>query len=162
MAEYASAAGTGLSMVGSISQGNSNANVADYNADVAGANASTVTQQGAEEARRSLVNTRKFEGQEGAAYGASGVSGGSAQDVMRSTAAQGALNALTITNNAAIKATSYTNEANLDTYRAGNDQMAGYLGAASALTKGLSGGGGGGGSSSGGDDMDYLDEAEDG
>lgn len=149
------AAGSALGAVGSLNQANSNANIAIYNSENAINNANTTTEQGAEAARRSLVNSRKTMGQETAAYGASGVTGnGSAAWVLRNSAAQGELNALTITNAAAIKAQAFTNEANLDIYRAGNDKTSGYIGAASSLLKGassLAGGASGGGGSSSGD-----------
>lgn len=163
MASVAMAAGTGLGMLGAVRQGNANANVAEYNASISEQNASIVEAQGAEQARRSLVNTHKLIGAQQAAYGASGVaSDGSAMDVMRASAAQGELNALTLKNNAAIKANAYRNEANLDRYRGNNDKIAGYMNAAStglmggskmSGMSGGSGGGGGGGESGGGSDM---------
>lgn len=153
MAEAAAGAGTGLSVVGDLQQGYANSNVAGYNATTATNNAATVTAQGAEEARRSLVASSKVIGTEAAGYGASGVqAGGMGAAVMRNSATQGALNASTIENNAAIKATAYQNEAGLDRYRGTNDITAGYMGAAGALLKGGSGGLGGG--SGGGDDGD--------
>lgn len=148
MAEAAMAAGTALSAVGPINQGNADAGVANYNADMADQNAQITTAQGEEQARRSLVQSRKMIGSEGAAYGASGVSGGSAEWVMRNSAAQGELNALTIKNNAAIKSSAYSNEAALDRFRGTNAETAGYIKASAALL----GGGGKMASSFGGDD----------
>jgi hypothetical protein len=151
MAEASMVAGTGLSMYGSIMQGNANGNIADYNATVANQNADIAIAQGEEMARRSRLQTTKLIGAQSAAYGAAGVtSDGSAMDVMRASAQQGELNALTLKNNAAIKANAYRNEANLDRFRAGNDRTAGYINAASSLLgggsklMGMSGGGGGG------------------
>lgn len=134
MAAAAMAGGAAIGAVGSIGQGNANGNVADYNAQIANQNAATVEAQGAEQERRSLVNSNKVLGQEGAAYGASGVgSTGSAMDVMRNSAANGELNALTIKNQADVKATAYANEAALDQFRGSNDRTAGYLNAAAGL-----------------------------
>lgn len=151
--------GATLKAAGSIYQGNSDANIAQYNEQIADQNATLVTQQGQEEARRSLVNSRKFIGQEEAGYGASGVSGGSAQWVMRASAAQGELNALTIQNNADVKAQAYRNEANLDQFRAQNMRMKGYAGAASAVLGFLGGGSGPLGGGSGGGSADVSDAA---
>lgn len=160
MSQAASVAGTGLSAVGDLQQGYANSNIAGYNADTATNNAATVTAQGAEEARRSNVASSRLIGSEAAGYGASGVqAGGMGAQVMRNSATQGALNAATLENNAAIKATAYQNEASLDRYRGSNDVVAGYMGASGALLKGLSGGAGGGGSGGSGsaDDADELE-----
>jgi hypothetical protein len=150
MAEAAAVAGPIIGAVGALRQGNSNASMGEYNAQIADQNAQTVVAQGAEQARRSLINSAKFMGHQEAGYAASGVSGGSAEYVMRNTAAQGELNALTLKNNAAIKATAYRNEAALDRFRGDNARTAGYFGAASGLLRGAAAykGGGGGGSSS--------------
>lgn len=149
--------GTSLSMAGSIYQGNVNANVANYNAQVTDQDATQVNEQGAEDSRRALVNSSKMLSGGQAAYGASGVSGGSTRDVLRAGAAQGELNALTIQYNAGVKANAYSNEANLDRYRATNDQTAGQLGAASALIKGIGQLSNIGGGSGGGDDADVAE-----
>lgn len=149
MAQAAAAAGAGLNAVGAIQQGNSNANVASYNAAIANQNAAIVQAQGAEQERLSRIQSGKAIGGEQASYGASGVTGdGSAMDVIRNSAANAELNALTIKNNSDIKATALKNEAALDYYRASNDQVAGYMNAASDLIGGtgkvmsMSGGGG--------------------
>lgn len=137
MAEAALAAGKGLSAVGDIRQGNANANVSEYNAAVADQNAGIVLAQGAEQERRARIQASRAIGGEQAAYGASGVtSEGSATDVLRNSAANAELNALTIRNSADIKATALKNEAALDHYRASNDRVAGYMNAASDLIGG--------------------------
>lgn len=177
MAQAAMAAGSGLSAVGDIAQGNQNANISDYNAQIANQSAAQAEAQGAEQARRALVQGNKVIGSESAAYGASGVgNSGSAMDVLRSSAANNELNALTIKNGADVKATAYQNEAALDQYRASNDTVAGYMNAAGALLGGgakmamsspsssgtPSGGGGtsGGSASAVGYDVDDYEEIE--
>lgn len=161
MAAAASLAGTGLQATGSIEQGNENASVANYNATIAQQNAGTVTAQGAEEARRSLINSNKVTGAAQANFGASGVAaGGSASDVLRSSAAQGELNALTIKNSAGIKATAYNNEAALDQYRAQNMAQAGQMKGASSILSYVGSLGSGGSSSSAADDSEAADAAE--
>lgn len=137
MAAAAMAAGAGIQAVGAIQQGNSNASVASYNAQIANQNAGIVEAQGIEQERRSRVQSAKAIGGEQAAYGASGVSSdGSAMDVIRNSAANAELNALTIKNNADIKVTALQNEEALDYYRASNDRTSGYLNAASSLVGG--------------------------
>lgn len=152
-----------LQAAGAIMQGDSDANIATYNENVAQQSAGLTEAQGAEQARRSLVNSTKMIGGMRAAYGASGVSaGGSVADVLRSSAAQGELNSLTIKNTADIKATALTNEASLDSYRANMDRSAGYVNAATSLlslgtknsSMGSSGTGGSGGEDDGGYDGD--------
>lgn len=135
----AMAAGSGLSAIGSIYQGQANENVAKFNAQVANQNAESVIGQGKELARRALVNSRKMLGAERAGFAAAGVTQtGSAQWVMRNSAAQGELDALTIQNNAATKAIAFKNEAMLDTQRGRTAKTAGQLGAASELLHGVS------------------------
>lgn len=142
MAAAASIVGTGLSMLGSIKQGNDEANVSDYNAQIASQNAGLAVEQSSEDARRSLVKTAMVVGNDQANYAASGVTGeGSAADVLRSSAAQGELDALSIQNQGAVKANAYMNEAQLDEYKGSNDQESGYLGAAASLGKSAAGAG---------------------
>lgn len=146
-----------MSAGGNAKQGQDNAQIAEYNAKVAEQDAQQVTAQGAELARRSLVNSSKFVGAGMANYGASGVANdGSAQWVLRNSAAQGELNALTIKNNADVRATAFNNTAQLDHMRAANDVQAGNINAASSILTGASRiagmtmGGGGGYSGGGG------------
>lgn len=162
--------GNALGVAGPISQGYQDKGVADYNAQVADNDASVVQAQGDEEARRSLVNSRKMTGDAQAAYGASGVGNtGSAQWVLRNSAAQGELNALTIKNNASIKATALTNESALDRFRGQNELTAGYVKGASSLLSSIgsftgaapSSGGNGNASSSEEEDVASESAAED-
>lgn len=137
MAAAVAFAGKGLAALGDLRQGNANANISEYNAQVANQNAGIVQAQGAEQERRARVQASKVMGGMSAAYGASGVGPtGSAMDVMRNSAANAELNALTIRNASDIKATALRNEAALDYYRAGNDRVAGYMNAASDLIAG--------------------------
>lgn len=145
------AVGMGGQIVGSERQGKMNAQMAEYNANIAAQNMVTVQQQANENARRSLVNSNKVMGAQAAGFGASGVSGTSAMDVMQETATKGELDALTIKNQGALKSTAYQNEVNLDKYRASNELVAGdinafggSMGGAGRLASMGSGGGGSG------------------
>jgi hypothetical protein len=151
MQAAAGATSTGLQAFGDIYQGQQNAAVSDFNANVATTNAQITENQGAEEAQQSLVQSRKAIGAGAAEYGASGTgAGGSAQWVLRAGAQQGALTALTIQNNAAIKSTAYENEAALDQFKAANDITAGEVSAATAILGASAGNFGGGGGTPGG------------
>lgn len=130
-------AGAAVAANGSIEQARANAEIAKYNATVADQNADQVTAMGAENARRSLVNSSKMVAAGKAAYGAAGVSGGSVQDVLRAGAAKGELDALTIKYNAEVKANAYRNEANLDRYKAENQFVSGGSNAAGDILKGV-------------------------
>jgi len=150
--EIAAVVGGILGAGGAIRQGNANAGVANYNATIADQNAQLMDQQGAEAERRSLVNSRKIIGMGEADAGASGITGGTFQAILRNSAAQGELNALTIKNNADIKATAFRNEAGLDRYRAGNATTTGNINAATSLLGTVSGQYRGGSSIGNGDD----------
>ncbi len=138
------AGGSALGIVGDImggygayQEGQDNATVANYNADIATKNANIIQQQAQENERRSLVNSGKITASGEAAYGASGVSGVSAQMVLRNSAAQGALNALTIQHDADIKSGALRDEATLDRMRANNSVRAGDFGVASSVIGGI-------------------------
>lgn len=144
--------GAGMQIIGSLRQAKMNSQMAEHNADVAQQNMTIVQQQADENARRSLVNSNKVMGAQVAGFGASGVSGTSALDVLQDTAAKGELDALTIKQQGSIKAAGYLNEYNLDKYRASNELTSGNI---NALGGAVSSGGKmygdtGGGSESGG------------
>lgn len=139
MATAVMAAGTAMQAVGAIHQGNANAAISEYNANVANNSAAIVQQQGAEQERLARISASKQIGMMTASYGASGVTGdGSAEDVIRNSAANAELNALTLKSNTDIKATALKNEASLDYYRANNDRVSGYF---NAFAGALGGGG---------------------
>lgn len=145
MSAGAAAGGGGLlSAIGSIKQGNDEANVSSYNADIANNNANLAIEQSQTEAKAFGIKSAMQLGSIQAGYGASGVSGasGSAQDVLRASAANAELDRLNILNQGASKANAYENEATLDMYRGGNQKESGYLGAATALLKARSSMGG--------------------
>lgn len=116
-----------IQIVGDLRQANQEKDMADFNRSVANQNAAIVQQQATENARRSLVNSNKLMGKQRAGYAASGVSGGSALDVLQDTAVKGELDALTIKNQGDIKAAGFANESNLSGYRASNALTTGYV-----------------------------------
>ncbi len=168
-------ASTAVSAIGSVQQGMAQADVANYrsqialnNAQIAAQNARTAGEIGEREATTSQLKTAGLRGQQKAGFAAGGfdVNQGSPVDVGSSTAALGALDALTIRNNAARQALGYETTAQsdraqstLDKAEAGNDITSGWLGAGKSLLGGASslnkdfgwfGGSGGGSGGAGG------------
>jgi hypothetical protein len=134
MSSYAAAATGPLQAIGGMNQANTDANISEYNAEVASQNAATDTALGKEAARRSLVNSTKMIGTQAAGYAASGLAPqGSAQWVMSNSASQGELNALTVQHGYDMKANALNNEASLDRFKAQNQRVAGYMNAATAF-----------------------------
>lgn len=133
MAQYAMAAGSLVSAYGQYAQGQQNANMANYNADVAAQNAAIAENQGMENARRSLVNSNKNLGSQRALYGAAGVSGGSVLDVLQETTSKAELDAATLQNQGQIKANAYLNEEALDRFRARQSSATGKFNAFASL-----------------------------
>jgi len=150
-ATSAVAISTGMQMVGGLMQGNQAAGAANYNAAVARQNAAITQQQGA--AAVEALQRKQYQqiGSMVAGYGASGVSGGSALDVVGQSAAMAALDRLTLKYNYDLKAMGYDNTANLDEAQADNARTSAILGAIGTGIKGYGtyeymGGGSNGGS----------------
>ena len=149
IASYAALAGAAASTIGSIQQGQSAANSAKYNSEIA-ANNETIANQnanyasavGEQQAANQEQKNRSKLGAVIANQAASGidVNSGSATDVQQSTAEVGQLDAMTIRANAAKQAYGYKVDAassaaqsQLDKYQAKNDSTAGYVNAATVL-----------------------------
>jgi hypothetical protein len=130
-------AGTVMSAVGAIQQGNAAKKAADYNAAIADRNATIATQQAAADANTSRsVNARRL-GAMRAKYGSSGVQAeGSVLDVMADSAAQAELEALNITYKGDLAAQGYGETATLNRMQGKNARTSGYLNAGSALLLG--------------------------
>jgi len=111
MAQAAMVAGGGLKMFGTMEKAKEDTETAEFNAQTARQNSIDVQMQAQEMERRARINALKTVGSEQAGYAASGVSGVSAQYVMRQSAAQGELDALTIQHNADLKSAAYGREA---------------------------------------------------
>ncbi len=137
------------SAVGAISKGQSEANMANYrgaiarnNAVISNRNSSTAYLAGEQESANQSMKTAGLLGRQLATQGAGGldVNSGSPADVRASAAGLGALDALTIRNNAARKAYGFqseaqgqTAEAALDSAAASNAKTQGWLGAGKSL-----------------------------
>jgi len=151
--------GTGISAIGSISQGNSQAAEANYQAQVqrndaliATQNANYTTAAGETTAYNTGLQERAKAGAIKAALGAGGinVNSGSAADVRESQDVLGLTDVAQVRQNAALKAygfrtqaTSYQAESQLETAEAGYDTDAGWLKGLGSLLTGASKFGGG-------------------
>lgn len=150
----ASTASAGIAAVGAIRQGQAQAQAAQYQAQVARNNAIIANQNseaaiaaGNSQAITSELRTAQLAGRQRAALAASGIdpNSGSALDIQRDTAETGALDALTIRNNAARQAYGYqvagvsdNAQAQLDQSTAANDTSASYLNAGGSIIGGAS------------------------
>lgn len=135
MSQVAMIAGGTANVVGTLRQGKMNAQMAEYNAEVAKQNQAVVEQQAMENARRARIQTNKTIGAQRAGFAASGVSGGSALDIMEETAAMGALDEITIQNQGQLKRAALESEIVLERYRAKNELIGSYIGAVGAAAQ---------------------------
>jgi hypothetical protein len=95
-----------------LAQGQYQNRIAQYNANLAELDAQNATRRGAQAAQRSAVDTNQRRGASRAAFAAQGidVNSGSAADTQSDLAEIGALDALTIQNNAAREAFGYRSQ----------------------------------------------------
>lgn len=125
-----------VSAVGAIQQGNAAVKAAAFNENMSRFNASITKQQGAIEEDRVRRQGRQATGRIRANIGASGIDGGSADDVLFSSMYEAELDALTTRYNYSNQATAYEMQAQMYN-RAGSDaRTASYIGAASSLLRG--------------------------
>ncbi len=148
------AVGAGISAYGAYQQGQAQAAAANYqaqvarnNAIIAKQNADAATAAGENQAEQSLMKTGMTVGAARAAAAANGLdpNSGSPLSLQTDTAKTGAVNALTIRNNAAwqaygdqVQGMSQTAQAGLDQAQSGWDAQAGGMGAATSLLSGAS------------------------
>jgi hypothetical protein len=146
-------ASAGVGAVGSIQSGKAASEAASYNATIAEQNrqqalknANLVSASGEQQAAVQEQKTRAEAGAIKAAQAASGVdvNTGSAVDVQSSAAETGQLSAITVRANAAreaygyeTQATSFQDQAGLDTANAANAQTAGEVGATGTILGGV-------------------------
>ena len=130
-------AGTVISVVGALSQGQASADASNYNRAINQRNATIATQQAAaDEARQRRENLLRA-GNLRAGYGASGVTvDGSPLDVLEMAATNGELDAQNIRYKGMIRATGYNDTATLDGMAADNAKTASYFKASSELLAG--------------------------
>lgn len=128
--------GTLLNAFGAYKEGEAAYEAHQYNAKVARENAKVARDQGAEEERRVRVQGRKVLGDIRANYGASGITGGSALDVLADSAANAEMDALTVRRNSEIRAYQFDQEAEMESRGASSSRTMGRISAAASLLGG--------------------------
>jgi len=129
------AAGGGVSAVGNIIQGQVSKGMANSQADIADQNANEAMAKAAVDEQRQRIRSRMVIGSDRAGYGAAGVSSaeGSALEVLSSSAAQGEFDAQMIRHNGAIQALNYRNESAMLRYQGRQAEIGSFFGGASSL-----------------------------
>lgn len=136
---FAKMAGTVMSVVGALNQGQQASDAANYNAAVANNNAIAARQQAESNAAAQQRKARINQGAMVAAYGASGVgTEGSPMDILEQSASMAELDRQNILYGGELKAGGYQATAGLELMRAENAQKGGMFNAASALLSGAS------------------------
>lgn len=133
-------AGSAVSAVGSIQQGDASSQAAQYNQAQQVKNASQTIAQGVEDARMQRISAAKQIGSMDANYAASGVTSdsGSVQDVLRQSASESERDTQKILYGSQLKAQGYSSQAALYGSQSSFDQTGGILSASGTLLKGAS------------------------
>lgn len=122
--------------VGAIVQGNAGAKAANYNKRIDLYNANVTEQEGQIAETQLRQETARRLGSIRANVGASGLSGGSASDLLEESAYNAEMDALNTRYNYKTKAQNYRMQGDLEGMRAKNSKSAGYLNAGSILLAG--------------------------
>lgn len=129
-AGVADAAGSVIEGIGAQRSANYNARLADQNAGIA-------TMQAASEEARSRNDAARLAGEQVASYGASGVTlEGSPMTVMRESAVNAEMDALSIRYQGALKSRAYRAEADQQRFAGKQARVAGFIGGATKLLSG--------------------------
>lgn len=130
--------GAGVSAYGDIVAGEDEASADQYNAYIANNNALIARQQGAYNAARQQGVSQRSIAKTTTAYAASGVATntGSAAAVIGASAANAELDRQNIVHGADIRATAYTNQANMEIYQGQSAILNSHFKAIGALTGG--------------------------
>lgn len=136
----ASIAGTAVTAIGAIRQGQAAENASNYNAALGRMNASIAESQAVAADQTMQRDQARKIGSMVASYGASGVSvaGGSPADVLADTVHSMALDRETLKYNYELRKLGYLSQAALDTANAENSRTASYLNATGAVLSGTS------------------------
>ena len=135
-ASIAAIVGGGIGAYGSLEAGSAAAKAAKYNAAVARQNADIALQQADMDAAAQQRAAAKVIGGERAAYGASGVSGGSVSDVIRASEITSELDRQNILYGGKLKAMGYQQTSAMETMGAKQDIIGSRYQAASQLLTG--------------------------
>jgi len=128
----------GTAAAGTLMQGASNTQAAEYKANVAQQNALIAQQQGEAAFQAQQRDAARQIGRMTAQYGASGVQtdGGSPLDVLANSAAMATFDGLTLKYNYALRAAGFENQSSLDTAEAKSATTSALLSAAATGIKG--------------------------
>lgn len=131
-------AGTAISAIGAIRQGQAASNAANYNAGMARMNADIAESQSVAASAALKRDTARKQGAAIAAYGASGVqaSEGSAMEVLADSARSAALDDLTLKYNYKLKGLGFLAQAELDRANASSSRTSSYFNAAGSMLNG--------------------------
>lgn len=140
IAVVASLAATAVSAYGAVSQGESAAAAARYNADIQRKQAIQTENVAADQAAQQKEKGRKLAATQTAMGAAGGLetTTGTMGDIISETKKYSELDALRITNNAARSAWGMQTQAGLDEWKGEQAQTAGYVSAGSSILGGLS------------------------
>lgn len=130
-------AGAALSAYGAIQQAQAQKAAANYNAELNERNATVALQQAEFEADRVRRASTKMQGAITAGYGAAGVFGGSALDVLADSAAQAQLDIETVKYKGHLQALGYRSSAELDRFSGEVAEQQGQMRAASEFITGI-------------------------
>lgn len=125
--------GGAMGAIGALQQGAAAQQAGEYNARIAEQNALLSRQQAASEEQRQRLFAKKEIGSIRAAYGASGVTGGSSLDVLAESAANAELDALNIRHGGEMRSQGYLAQARLDRMGGENARRSSRWMAASTL-----------------------------
>lgn len=126
-----------VGVIGKLTEGSANSAADRFNAGVADQNAQIAAEQGRQQLAQQQTDAYRKLGAIKAGFGASGVTtDGSPLDVLADSYTQAENDANTIVFNSKIRQAGFQNTAALDTAKAGYDENAGYMGAASSALLG--------------------------
>ena len=136
MASVLMAVGPALGAYGQIQSGQAANQAAKYNANIAKQNAAITLQQAGLDADAQQRAAKGIIGEEKANYGASGVSGGSVNDVLMSSETSAELDRQNILYRGKLRAMGLMSDAQLDKFSGRQAVTQSYFGAASSLLTG--------------------------
>lgn len=137
LTEFIGGAGAVIDGVGKLLEGNAAAKAANFNKNISRFNANTTRQNGAIEEARVRREAQRRIGQMRANAGASGLDGGTIDDLLSESMFEAEMDALTTRYNYRRQAEGYDMEAEMYGEAGGDARMAGYVGAASSLLRGV-------------------------
>lgn len=138
LANFIDVASTVTDVVGKLQESKAAVKAAQFNKNIARYNAAQTRKMGALEEDRSRRDARRRIGLLRANIGASGLAGGTADDILAESMFEAELDALTVRYNYNSQAAAYEMQGQLYGEQAKDSRKAGYVGAAASLLRGVS------------------------